>query len=159
MTRLATAPATESAERDATEGAGVSTDRSDAQKQHTEAVKEACRRLRGAFMSGKEAKPAQLVQRIVQQLFQNELGRNADTESADYKEKFQYVAKMLGENVDEMVKELAASIKQAVTDIDLAADPGVTLKGNIVALDMSQHYANFKPSRRDINQTYANLQF
>lgn len=165
MTRLATDP-TQSATPDSAADGNVVTGTETADPRaaemaaHSAAVKTAARRLQTGFIAGKNNARNLLIRKIAGQVFAERLGANTDVTKLDKNMNSVFVGQVndLGKNAEAEAKEIADALVTVFHDVALCADGGVTLGGGIKALDMSKHYVNWRPSAKQINDTYANLE-
>lgn len=134
--------------------AGEVTEQQNADKEHNKRVQTALREnLKPAF--GNEDKNAAFTRKMVQEVFKREMG-NIDIGDKTANAVFAESAHRIAENAEADGESIKKRYIAAVTALDLGADTGVTLKGNVNAMDMVKAYANFRPSAKLQNQTFFN---
>jgi hypothetical protein len=157
MAKTSTVAAVEPDQRPAADNVQDSAREAEDQAQFSANVHENARTLRGGFGTGAEFRQDTLYRRIVNAIFQDELG-NLDLSETDQSidAVFTTVADDMATRADEIGGEIAQQIANRLKAIGTTATRQVTLKKGVVAMDMAKAYVNWKPSQKLVNQTFFN---
>ena len=132
-------------------------ERAEQQAEYSRKVQEYCLMLKPGFGSGKDFKDAGMYRRIVNSIFQNAIG-HLDLGQVDKNVDAVFTAATadMAKRAEEIGEEVGAEITALLTAIGVASTRAVTLKNQVMPIDMCKAYVNWRPAAKLVNTTFFN---